>query len=672
MKGSTRLFKRILSSALALLLTLTCCLGVFAAEVKKSITLDANGGVCEPKVFYTDSDVFITNLPQAKRTGYEFTGWYADKNLTGDPVEKIKISDGVPGTLYAGWRANEYSIHYDYGFAMLSGNEIINNNPDKYPYGTDVKLSDASCAGYTFEGWYTDSALKSRVYSIAAGTSGAVTLYAKWSAKKYNINYVLVNSGINISSSEVDNPNPDYGVTGESITLKNPTCPYDGYSFAGWYTDSALTSRLENITKSNAFDLTLHAKWVRNEYTVTYDYGVVDVASYTVSNPNPSSYVYETAVPLSAASTSDPAYTFDGWYTDSLFTSPVTELSASLTGDITLYAKWTENVYNITYILTDPVLDIDIKYVSNPNPSTRSAVGDTELKSAVFDREYYRFNGWYTDKQRTNKVEYIPDRFCGDITLYASWGEARYYISYDYGELNEYKDEIVNENITEYVPLTDFTFLPAERDGYVFNGWFSDPECTVPAYGITVDMTGDKTFYASYTEKTYTISYVLTYDGCGVKETEVFANNPELRTTSEKIILSDPVSANVSYMFAGWYLDPEFNEEALSIPAGTAGNVTLYAKWNKIITYIPVWGDATLSNGLGVSDARLVLRYVARLETFSDDQKLVSDINNDGKITATDVRLILRLAARLENIDDLKVKYSLGTITAEDGKLVIK
>ncbi|MBQ6019089.1 MAG: hypothetical protein IJL26_02815 [Clostridia bacterium] len=47
-------------------------------------------------------------------------------------------------------------------------------------------------------------------------------------------------------------------------------------------------------------------------------------------------------------------------------------------------------------------------------------------------------------------------------------------------------------------------------------------------------------------------------------------------------------------------------------------------------------------------DARLVLRYAAKLEEFSDLQIKVADADASGKTNAKDARLILRAAAKIE------------------------
>lgn len=61
-----------------------------------------------------------------------------------------------------------------------------------------------------------------------------------------------------------------------------------------------------------------------------------------------------------------------------------------------------------------------------------------------------------------------------------------------------------------------------------------------------------------------------------------------------------------------------------------------------------VLGDADLNGYITAADARLVLRYSSKLETFNDKQIRLSDANHDGKVTSADARLILRVAAGLD------------------------
>ncbi len=562
-------------------------------------------------------------------------------------------------------------IYYDYGFAELSGNPVKNENPDYYIPGTRLVLKDASCDGYVFEGWYSDPSFSDKIESVRADSDADISLYAKWSAVKYSVNYVLASDSAQ-DVSKIVNRNPAYGLPGEGIALKDAVIDDDSLMFGGWYTEPEFENKIESIPKNHSGDITLWAKWVTAEYKITYDTGVIDLSKYSVDNPNNPFYTYGEDMILLDASSSDEAYSFDGWYLDSEFKNRITKIEAGTHDELTLYAKWSENIYNINYVLSDGNKNFNEKYVQNPNPVTRTATGDIALSRAGYDRGVFVFEGWFTDKAMTKKAESIPAGECSDVTLYAKWSEAVFKINYDYGILNKYKNTLKNDNITSYKANTSYELKSVEKDGYVFNGWFLDSEFKTQVSAVTVDMTGDKTFYASYTEKTYSINYVVTNDKYSIKETDVMPNNPNVRTTSESVVLKDPVLANALYMFRGWYSDPGYTKKVERIEAGQSENITLYAKWVEIITYIPVWGDASLSNGLTSSDARLILRYSARLEQFSDTQKLVCDINNDGKVTASDARLALRICAKLENPEALRVKYSLGTITAEEGEIVVK
>ena len=63
-------------------------------------------------------------------------------------------------------------------------------------------------------------------------------------------------------------------------------------------------------------------------------------------------------------------------------------------------------------------------------------------------------------------------------------------------------------------------------------------------------------------------------------------------------------------------------------------------------------GDVDLNGKITAADARAVLRYSAKLTTFTRDQLAVSDINSDSRVTAADARIILRISAKLDNVND--------------------
>ena len=53
-----------------------------------------------------------------------------------------------------------------------------------------MKLAAPTKKNYVFMGWYRDSKLTKKGARIAKGTTGNITLYAKWQLEKLNINKV--------------------------------------------------------------------------------------------------------------------------------------------------------------------------------------------------------------------------------------------------------------------------------------------------------------------------------------------------------------------------------------------------------------------------------------------------------------------------------------------------
>ena len=107
-------------------------------------------------VKYTIESNTIT-LENLEKLGYTFNGWY-------NGAEKVtSIEKGSTGniTLTADWTVNGYEITY----YNIDG--ATNTNPDVYDVEDEpLTLLDASKAGYTFIGWYTDSEFKNEIETI--------------------------------------------------------------------------------------------------------------------------------------------------------------------------------------------------------------------------------------------------------------------------------------------------------------------------------------------------------------------------------------------------------------------------------------------------------------------------------------------------------------------------
>ena len=69
----------------------------------------------------------------------------------------------------------------------MNGGTNSSENPKTYTAETEnIILADAVREGYIFEGWYTDAEFNEQVTQIAKGSTGNITLYAKWKADGVN------------------------------------------------------------------------------------------------------------------------------------------------------------------------------------------------------------------------------------------------------------------------------------------------------------------------------------------------------------------------------------------------------------------------------------------------------------------------------------------------------
>ena len=190
-----------------------------------------------------------------EKKGYTFAGWNTQPDGKGTFYEEnayvknlTKKADEVV-TLYAQWKAAQYQITYN-----LNGGKNNKKNPKTYKITSKtIKLSNPSKKGYVFKGWYRDKKFKKKVTAIEKGSTGKVTLYAKWAKEKYTITYKL-NGGKN------NKKNPKtYTITSKMIKLAAPT--RKGYVFKGWYRDKKCTRKVTSIKKGSTGKITLYAKW---------------------------------------------------------------------------------------------------------------------------------------------------------------------------------------------------------------------------------------------------------------------------------------------------------------------------------------------------------------------------------------------------------------------------
>ena len=159
---------------------------------------------------------------------------------------------------------------------------------------------------------------------------------------------------------------------------------------------------------------------------------------------------------------------------------------------------------------------------------------------------------------------------------------------------------ILFDTMADGITAVPITSLPGEeitlpspiREGYTFDGWYTDSECTslfsatsMPEQGLTV--------YAKWSATPYAVTCLLN-GGALQNEDRI----PATYTIEDKAFTL-PAPTRKGYNFGGWYLNAEFSgDKTDTIAGGQTGDLTLYAKWN-LITYTIAYNlmDGSLPSG---------------------------------------------------------------------------
>jgi len=357
--------------------------------IEYNIIFETNGGV-EIEGLSSLKKGQTVKLPEPKKEGHMFIGWYESEDLTGTAYNKnYKYEEDV--TLYACWMKLQYKVYYSSSEVQLS---TLNQT---YYYGDELDLYIPTSDIYDFAGWYFEG----EEFTEKTMPAGDVMLTAKWEPKKFTVTLDL-NGGELLSGSDVLE-----NISGGS-TVELPEAQKTGHIFLGWYT--SLDNRGIKFSETDVVtsSITLYAKYssldnFEKEYAINYELngGSFNGASYPE--------IYEVGITTELVNPVKSGYEFAGWYESNLFIGErVEEISSSQIGEIKLYAKWMEikDTYQVTLInpgKTETVLNVKAGETIADLPSAGTLSGE-EL-------------AWYLG----NKLFDVNTAIYEDITLYANW-----------------------------------------------------------------------------------------------------------------------------------------------------------------------------------------------------------------------------------------------------------
>lgn len=215
----------------------------------------------------------------------------------------------------------------------------------------------------------------------------------------------------------------------------------ENYTFAGWYNGNEKF----DFTTVPTGDVTLTAKWTAKDYEVRFitEHGNAPASQnvpYNKTATNPGELTAE-------------GYTFGGWYADEKHTTEF-DFNTQITSDTKVYAKWTANDYEVSFITEhgNAPTSQNVKYNGTANdPGKLSAEG-------------YTFIGWYTDHTCTTEFKFSTP-ITGDTKVYAKW-EKNAPVLPDTYALNVSGAFVYVDGVDVTAPAGDTT-LPLEKDASV-------------------------------------------------------------------------------------------------------------------------------------------------------------------------------------------------------------
>ncbi|MCM1507959.1 MAG: InlB B-repeat-containing protein [Ruminococcus flavefaciens] len=404
-----------------------------------------------------------------------------------------------------------------------------------------------------------------------------------------------------------------------------PTPTRTGYTFAGWFTSADGGTQITSGTQVNlTANQTLYAHWTANQYTLTVNPNGGTYDNSTSAVAKSPKLVYNAGNWWTIGKASRTGYTLTGYFTQASGGEKVYDANGEAvnstfwkdkkyinTGNLTAYAQWTANQYNVKLVYndgTDKTETIKVSYDGTYSGLTNPT------------KTGYNFNGWFTSEDggtqitNSNKVTITSEQM-----LYAHWSKDKLMITFDaLGGKSEAGTKLVTYD-------NKYGVLPkAEKTGYTFGGWYLDKECTKSiSESDTVKITSNQSVYAKWNLREYTV----TFDG----------NGGTSETKTKRVVYGKtygvlPKATMQNVEFVGWFTKDGRQIKSDSI-VDIESDTIIYAKWK-------ITGDINADGKVSADDMILLQEYILGEKNFTETEYHTADINADGSVDSFDMVLM--------------------------------
>ena len=487
----------------------------------KTITFDPNGGAfpdgTQGAKSYQRSEggaMSFADVPVPTLAAKTFVGWSTVQN--GTAVAEDSMTFDADKTYYAVWEQSSYTVTFN-----LNGGSV-GSDPGPvsgtYSHGTAYPAAPAATKdGNSLLGWMESTS--GTIYGAGAGQTAfpsAVTedaIYiAVWSANSYTLTFNKYDYGVDGAGD--GSTRTVAVINGGIVAAPTATAPA-GKVFVHWlvtepsagiggkttYTTDELLNL--NVTQNMTFEAVFQAA----DVTVTYlanggRFGDGEAAA-TASG--------QAGAEIGASAPQDPVrtgYTFDGWYMDSSLAAAAGTVFPDASA--TWYAKWTAKDVVVTFLYGEGAVGSD-------KSNTATVKFDETLQGVNIPapkRDGYTLTGWTRQDSgviipSANMAGQVVDREDG-VTYTAYYEQNIKTITFDPngGAFPDGTQGAKSYQRSEGGAMS-FADVPVPTlAAKTFVGWSTVQNGTAVAEdSMTFD--ADKTYYAVWTDATYTVKFLL-------------------------------------------------------------------------------------------------------------------------------------------------------------------
>ena len=426
-------------------------------------------------------------------------------------------------------------------------------------YTNNIVLPAPTRAGYDFEGWTNDtftSAIGGSKTGDELGVAAdgtAITLYAKWTPKTFDVTFNPNGAGATVDPTETT-------VTYDSVYGPLPTPVWAGHGFAGWFTDATDGTQIQsNDVVSITANQTLYAKWSQL-FTVTFQNSSGSIIYKQYTNVVAGSRVEPPDISEVAA---PEGQIFTGEWSSSEY--------ENVTRNLIILPKFYDVQATLT-VTRDPTAGGT--YTLDDHGAGLYEYGRTVTLTAV-PSAAYDFAGW-SDGSMDNPHDV---RVITDTNIVVRFTLKKFRVAFlDWDGITTNDTRIV-----EYGSAADAP-EPIEHPGYTFTGWSA---------GVG-SVTSNMTVVAQYAANRYTVVYDANGGG-GSMTNDIFTYGTEYDLQSNAY-------TRVLYEFVGWASNPDAATNEVEYVDGAAasnltavanGTNTLYAVWQSQLSDLSVAVNCT-------------------------------------------------------------------------------